>query len=358
MIYKSPYFQELYSCFSPRESLSAMEPVVTPSLPQPVEFSGPLWLTHILHWGLFGALSVQLYLYYQAFPNDKRSTKCLVYGIYAIELVSTILISHDGFAIFGYGFGDVSHLTRVGFDWLDVPVMSSLISFTGQSFYAYRLHIFSNSWILPALIVVASDSASLSCSNIYNGRQISLVSSIGGIAQGIIRCCDVWCGASALSDIMIAVCMTYYLSKYDGGFRQTRVLVSKIIRLTIETGLLTGLVTLITLILLLAFPTKGYWIAPIALIPELYANSVLVVLNSRLQIVGGRSTYTSAIDHVFSTETTTAPAFLGRTGAATVNENSERPHLVTITREVFSDRVSHGDGQIEMKSMGVGSESR
>ncbi|KAJ7692549.1 hypothetical protein B0H17DRAFT_1010512 [Mycena rosella] len=328
-----------------------MEPVVTPSLPQPVEFSGPLWLTHILHWGLFGALSVQLYLYYQAFPNDKRSTKCLVYGIYAIELVSTILISHDGFAIFGYGFGDVSHLTRVGFDWLDVPVMSSLISFTGQSFYAYRLYIFSKSRVLPALIVV-----------------ISLVSSVGGIAQGIISargCCDVysftsqvWCGASALSDIMIAVCMTYYLSKYDGGFRQTRVLVSKIIRLTIETGLLTGLVTLITLILLLAFPTKGYWIAPIALIPELYANSVLVVLNSRLQIVGGRSTYTSAIDHVFSTETTTAPAFLGRTGAATVNENSERPHLVTITREVFSDRVSHGDGQIEMKSMGVGSESR
>ncbi|KAJ7637798.1 hypothetical protein B0H17DRAFT_494618 [Mycena rosella] len=47
--------------------------------------------------------------------------------------------------------------------------MSSLISFTGQSFYAYRLHIFSKSWFLPALIVV-----------------ISLVSSIGGIAQGII----------------------------------------------------------------------------------------------------------------------------------------------------------------------------
>ncbi|KAJ7687044.1 hypothetical protein B0H17DRAFT_1136549 [Mycena rosella] len=329
------------------------------------------WLSHVLHWGLFGALSVQLYLYYQAFPNDKRSTKCLVYGIYAIELVSTILISHDGFAIFGYGFGDVSQLTRVGFDWLDVPVMSSLISFTGQSFYAYRLHIFSQSWFLPALIVVASDSASLSCSNIYNGRQISLVSSIGGIAQGIISeraeditlinsrelsiAIGVWCGASALSDIMIAVSMTYYLAKHDGGFRQTRMLVSKLIRLTIETGSLTALVALTTLILLLAFPTKGYWIAPIALIPELYANSVLVVLNSRFQIVGGRSTYTSAIDlDVFSIGTAaTTPAFFRRTGAATVNENSERPHVVTITREVFSDGVSHGDGHMEMKSMGA-----
>ncbi|KAJ7637797.1 hypothetical protein B0H17DRAFT_1106529, partial [Mycena rosella] len=87
------------------------------------------------------------------------------------------------------------------------------------------------------------------------------------------------------------------------------------------------LVALTTLILLLVFSTKGS-----------YANSVLVVLNSRFQIW-----------------TATTPAFLRRTGAATVNENSERPHF---TREVFSDGFSHGDGHIEMKTMGVGSEFR
>lgn len=46
------------------------------------QVSGPLIIACLLHWGLFGTLSVQLYLYYLAFPKDRTSTKCLVYGIY------------------------------------------------------------------------------------------------------------------------------------------------------------------------------------------------------------------------------------------------------------------------------------
>jgi hypothetical protein len=95
-----------------------------------------------LHWGLLGTLSIQLCkpvdfnimhmcsvpsdLYYLAFPKDRLSTKCLVYGVYALELVETILVTHDAFAAFGYGYGDLSALTNVGFAWLSIPVMSGL----------------------------------------------------------------------------------------------------------------------------------------------------------------------------------------------------------------------------------------
>ncbi|KAJ6503140.1 hypothetical protein DFH09DRAFT_864789, partial [Mycena vulgaris] len=98
----------------------------------------------------------------------------------------------------------------------------------------------------------------------------------------------VWCGASALSDIIIAVCMTYYLSKYDTGFRQTCALVSKLVRLTIETGSLTALVALITVTLFLTFPDRHFFTTPAALMPTLYTNSILVILNARIQIIGGR----------------------------------------------------------------------
>ena len=50
-------------------------------------------------------------LYYLAFPNDKRFIKYLVYGIYGIEFVQTMLMSHDVFATFGYDFGDMDTLT-------------------------------------------------------------------------------------------------------------------------------------------------------------------------------------------------------------------------------------------------------
>ncbi|KAK0472970.1 hypothetical protein IW261DRAFT_1343117, partial [Armillaria novae-zelandiae] len=83
-------------------------------------------LGYILNWGLFGTLSVQLYLYYLAFPNDRRFAKYLVYGIYVIEFMQTVLITHDVFATFGYGFGDINTLTRTNSFWLAVPIMSAV----------------------------------------------------------------------------------------------------------------------------------------------------------------------------------------------------------------------------------------
>ncbi len=65
-------------------------------------------------------------LYYLAFPNDRQFTKYLVYGIYIVEFVQTMLVAHDAFAMFGYGFGDMDALNRLNFSWLTVPVMGTV----------------------------------------------------------------------------------------------------------------------------------------------------------------------------------------------------------------------------------------
>ncbi len=70
--------------------------------------------------------SFSLDLYYLAFPNDRRSLKHLVYGIYVIEFVQTMLVAHDTFAMYGYGFGDIDALTRMNFLWITVPIMSAV----------------------------------------------------------------------------------------------------------------------------------------------------------------------------------------------------------------------------------------
>jgi hypothetical protein len=75
---------------------------------------------------------------------------------------------------------------------------------------------------------------------------------------------QIWLVGSALCDIMIPICMTYYvgfsklhpldfgersthnscslwqLSRYDTPIKQTKRILNKIMRLTIETGALTG----------------------------------------------------------------------------------------------------------------------
>ncbi|KAJ6543515.1 hypothetical protein DFH09DRAFT_1390601 [Mycena vulgaris] len=252
-----------------------------------VELSGPLLLGNLLHWGLFGTLSVQLYLYYQAFPDDRWSTKC---------------------------------------------------AFIGQSFYAYRVYVLSKSWLIPTLIVVVSMTSSVG--GFITGAFTLKAGNLGLLndQKNAITTGGVWCGASALSDIIIAVCMTYYVSFM-------RILVSKLIRLTIETGSLTALAALATLSLSLAFPNRNYYLTPAALLPKLYANCILVVLNARIQIVGGRGTYTS------STDVISAPIYFQNSepDRGVSNPDSRPSHVVTINREVFSDGDVHD--HVEMKVM-------
>ncbi|KAK0486473.1 hypothetical protein IW261DRAFT_1604609 [Armillaria novae-zelandiae] len=253
-------------------------------------------VAYLLHWGLFGTLSVQLYLYYLAFPNDRKFTKCLVYGIYIVEFVQTMLVSHDVFVIFGYGFGDMDALTGMHFNWLTVPVVSAVIACVGQVFDAYRIYILSlKSRIVPVFIICVSLTvfAAATFTGIYSFQADDLTK-LNNLKTSIAG--GIWCGGSALCDIVIAICMTYYLMRRNTGLHRTQMLVTKLVRLTIETGSTTALVALITCILFFAFPHQTFYVAPAVLMPKLYVNTIYMVLNSRIRILGGRDIYASSTD--------------------------------------------------------------
>ncbi|PBK73886.1 hypothetical protein ARMSODRAFT_951396 [Armillaria solidipes] len=295
----------------------------------PIErLSGPQIVGYLLNWGLFGTLSVQLYLYYLAFPKDRRSVKYLVYGIYIVEFVQTMLVTHDAFASFGYGFGDLEALTEVQFSWLVIPIMGAIAASVGQGFYTYRIFILSRSRIVPAFIICVSLTSSVAAiiAGVYifqagdltklNDRKTSISLGISG-------------GGYALCDIVIAICMTYYLMRSNTGFRRTRILVTKLICLTIETGSVTAVVALAIPILFFAFPHQNFYVTPALVISKLYVNAIYMVLNSRIQIMGGRDTYTSSTDMEITTT-------MMRDITSHSTQGAQRTPVVAITKEVFS----------------------
>lgn len=88
----------------------------------------------------------------------------------------------------------------------------------------------------------------------------------------------------------------------------TNLLLKKLIRMTIETGTLTGkstcshclllteeapllaIIATIHLCLFLALPNKPYHSVPARILGKIYSNTALATLNSRLKITGGRDT--------------------------------------------------------------------
>ncbi|KAJ6559987.1 hypothetical protein B0H19DRAFT_840686, partial [Mycena capillaripes] len=222
-------------------------------------------------------------LYYQAFPKDRLLAKSMMYSVYCIQLVDIVMSAYDAFQTFGYGFGSLSALGSIGLSWFTSPVITAIVSFIVQSFYAFRLHALSKSRIIPFLIVAVSLPSWFTQNIVHDFRPPFLSASV-------------WLIGSASIDIIIAVCMTYVLLVNDTGLRQTHALITKLIRLSIETGSVTALVAVTTAVLFYAFPERLYYITPVNIMPMVYANTMLAVQNSRFHISGGRSTQPSSAD--------------------------------------------------------------
>ncbi|KAJ7162418.1 hypothetical protein C8R46DRAFT_1104533 [Mycena filopes] len=214
------------------------------------------------------------------------------------------MVTIDAFETFASGYGEASALTDIGLSWLASPIFGGIVASIVQSFYAFRLWRLSRSWVIASALVVTSIGVSLS-----------------GFILGV------WLGGSALTDVTIAACMTYYLARKDTGFQRTHVMITKLARLVIETGSLTALVAVAILILFFAAPGKAYYAVPGTCIPMVYANTMLALLNSRFRILDGR--YDSDLSDVIPMS---IPSHVRGT----------RSIVVEITREEFSS--AHGQG--------------
>ncbi|KAJ7656107.1 hypothetical protein DFH06DRAFT_1200129 [Mycena polygramma] len=305
---------------------------------QLVRITGPLLVGYLLHWGLFAALSIQIYLYYEAFPNDRKSTKLLVYGVFLIEAAQTGIVTNAAFDTFAYGFGNVAALTDMHLSWLTIPILSAIVASVGQTFYAYRVWILSKRIVIPIGIVIVSVLSTV-C-GIVTGALTSRGATIDVITENksISTMLGIWLAASAANDIIIASCMTYYLLKSSTGIRQTNVLISKLVRLTIETGSITALFAIISLILWFGFPGQAYYTCPTSLMAKLYSNTMMVVLNARIKIAGGRGTYTSVVD-------------MASTGATLGRFRASPAVHVSVSKEAFNAR-GQTESELEMKRVG------
>ena len=83
-------------------------------------------------------------LYCLAFSNDSLTRKILVYGVYAIELVQTILFTIAGFRQLGTGFGNLEALSNTSLLWFAVPIFSSIgVLISSLDFYG-RLRVLTS----------------------------------------------------------------------------------------------------------------------------------------------------------------------------------------------------------------------
>jgi len=289
---------------------------------------GPIVIGTIFNVLLYGISLTQTFFYISHFKQDKWFMKTLVLVIFVADTMNTVfdvVYVYDSLILH---YDDPAAIANANWVFATDPAMGSLIASMVQIFFAWRVKVITgNIWIMIVLLFG------------------SIVSGLGGVATSIAigivpnflefqrfkAPVIVWLVSSALVDVTITGFLTWHLRKHRTGFTHTDDVLSKIIRLTVQTGLITSIWAVIDLAVFLAVSTGVHLIFNFPL-SKLYSNSLLSSLNAR----SGWSTASTSDGQVVNQRKSVKTGIANRAGPDQMVSFSQ-----TVRPEVFIDVESH-----------------
>ncbi|KAF7290418.1 hypothetical protein HMN09_01299900 [Mycena chlorophos] len=292
---------------------------------------------------LYGVSTMQVYMYYQRFPDDHRIMKFFVMFIWIAEGTHVGAIANTLYTLCIIDYGHPERLLE------RPPREEPLVAPTQvraahlpavQLFFSYRILILSRSRIIPYLMTVISlIRFALGTSLFAVGLNVTSVTEFGTKWQwlGIAM----W-GLSAVEDMTITSTLVYLLMiQRKNVHRSTTAFLDKIIMWSIETGLLTSSFSLTTVILYHTMPNNYIWVAFSTLEARMFANSLYASLNSRATLRDMQGTSRNLNFSASGLNTTRSISFFKPFSAASKARKVANPEdTITVDVQVTSDRDS------------------
>ncbi|KAF4586523.1 hypothetical protein EYR38_010802 [Pleurotus pulmonarius] len=241
---------------------------------------GPMLFGVFLNTLLYGVLMLQAFIYQRTYKSDKTWIRCLVGYLFFVETLNTA---------FDWGTMYEPLVKRWGAERATkiVPVMLEadhvvmvMISTPVQLFIAWRIKIISGSSRLAGLI------AFFAFSSFIGGFASTVVTATGGTVtfEGLQRIRGpiiTWLASAATADVLITSSLVYSLRKRKTGIKSTDDAIDRIVRLTIQTGMITAIFAASDVILYTTSKETGLNFIFDFPLSKLYTNSLVSTLNAR-----------------------------------------------------------------------------
>ncbi|THH15902.1 hypothetical protein EW146_g4647 [Bondarzewia mesenterica] len=257
---------------------------------------------------LFGVSSTQIYLYAVNYKEDPVWKRSYIWVLYIVNTANTILE-----VVFIYDrlinhFGDYNAQGLANWG----PALTGIIGMMVQLFFGWRIKILTNNmWTFISIATLAV----LECLAAVTTSIIMLCVSDVLITNHIHSAVIVWLISTAVVDMLITVILVSFLRNHRTGSPPTDDVLNKIIRLTVQTGLITTICAITDLVLYMCFSAAYHVIFNYPL-SKLYLISLLSSLNSRQ----GWASYSSSTKYIGGTSRPNTMEFCGNTG--TINTNT------------------------------------
>ncbi|KAK0438298.1 hypothetical protein EV421DRAFT_1825673 [Armillaria borealis] len=276
--------------------------------------------------------------------TDDPRLKVMVVIVFLLDTVQQVFVTHTLYEYLVVHYFDPANLGVVEWSLLAQVAPSGFIALLVQSFFTYRVYICKA--FLPLLTLSILTTSIVSRKNIpitlflgslvlgefgvtiayfVRGWSVKLVAEIPSKLTDLSRSMN---AVGAAGDMCITISLIYLLQRSKSGFRRTDAMMNQLILFSLNSGLLTSICAITSLILVLVCPDTFLYITFYIILGRLYTNSFLATLNARFKIRGqqdGESFMAAVSMDATSVERRTLPGL--------TSGNSSKPQHIVIKRE-------------------------
>jgi len=240
---------------------------------------GALEIGILLSTVLYGILTLQAYRYTEGQTKDPLWIPVMVTFVWVLETVHTVFlwILLYGLTVTNYGKPDT--LDDIPWSFAITFPLSAWLGSITQIFFAYRVRVLSGRMIIP---VLAWGGSILRC---------FLGTTAGGLLlktksiqlffakyQWLVTTPFV---LNVVVDVLNTCSLCFYLLRRRSASKPTQRMISKLVRFTIETGLITSLCAIAIAICSLILHDSIVYMGLFLIYPKLFSNSLFTSLNAR-----------------------------------------------------------------------------
>ncbi|KII84160.1 hypothetical protein PLICRDRAFT_46523 [Plicaturopsis crispa FD-325 SS-3] len=291
---------------------------------------------------LYGVTLVQSFFYFTHYPNDAWVLKSLVTATVICDTAQLGMITHGVYHYLIRGFNDRMGLQKMVWSVLLEALFTGVTGALVQLFFVHRIWRLSKKNNLLCIIILVVVLSCASC-----GTAWVIITLQMDTFEDLLRANRLTLSIQALTavaDVLIAASLVILLTRSRTGFKRSDTIITRLVLFSINTGLLTWICAMLTLITIIISPDTLIYAAFYFSIGRLYANSLLATLNARKSI-HGQGGYT---DSNMSLKAMGKGSSGQSTGPHNVNVANSRidapPHNIAIqietTREYMEDHKS------------------
>ncbi|CAE6374959.1 unnamed protein product [Rhizoctonia solani] len=243
-----------------------------------VDAFGPFVTGVMLQQMFLGVFCVQVYDYWRIFPTDTTFNRLVVGSLTIMTILQGVMDYINLYRNAVTYYGDFLMFDSQDWSLFWEIGVTAIIGSIAQAFFLERAFSATKSKIVLIFVgTFIAVSLGFGIASSVEFQRIVNLSKVPEIPIPIIG----WLTMTAVLDVLISAILIYTLLRVRTPFRKTEAVITKIIRVTMETSSLTASIAVINLVLYLSLPGEAYHLLPQLVMGKMYAISVMVTLSSR-----------------------------------------------------------------------------